>query len=162
MTKAKHPPGPPMDLGNMPALGKQRLKQRGRHMTRIAVVFLLMMGLAAPASAIETKAIGGFILSVRSMQFEGNECPPTEHERLCHHTTLVQMKIDGPMTNNYTATCQAFDRGGTLLGQQTAVTTRSKEATMNMIEETHETIGGTPMWVGHFENRCVVSGSRQG
>ena len=95
-------------------------------MVRITVIFLLMMGMAAPASAIETKATGGFILSARGVQFEGHKFPPTEHEKLCHHTTLVQLKIDGPTTNNYTATCQVFDRAGKLLGQQTAVTARSK------------------------------------
>ena len=120
-------------------------------MVRTVIIFLLMMGIAAPASAIETKAIGGFILSVHGVQFEGNECPPAEHEKLCYHTTLVQMKIDGLMTNNYTASCQVFDRAGKLLGQQTAVTTRSKDAMMNTIEETHETIGGPPIWVGNFE-----------
>ena len=120
-------------------------------MVMIVVIFLLMVGMTAPASAIETKATGGFILSVHGAQFEGNECPPTEHKKFCYHTTFVQMKIDGPMTNNYTATCQAFDRAGTLLGQQTAVTTRSKDAMMNTIEETHETIGGPPIWVGNFE-----------
>jgi hypothetical protein len=120
-------------------------------MVRIAIIFLLMMGMTAPASAIETKAIGGFILSVHSAQFEGNECPPTEREKFCYHTTFVQMKIDGPMTNNYTATCQVFDRAGKLLGQQTAVTTRSKDAIINTIEETHETINGPPIWVGNLE-----------
>ena len=120
-------------------------------MVRIIIIFLLMMGMAVPASAIETKATGGFILSVHSAQFEGNECPPTKHERFCYHTTFVQMKIDGPMTNNYTATCQVFDGAGKLLGQQTAVTTRSKDEILNRIEETHETINGPPIWVGNFE-----------
>ncbi|MFY9882228.1 MAG: hypothetical protein WAK39_22955 [Pseudolabrys sp.] len=55
------------------------------------------------------------------------------------------MKIDGPMTNNYTATCQVFDSAGKLLGQQTAVTTRSKDEILNRIEETHETINGPPI-----------------
>jgi hypothetical protein len=149
---SKHPPGPPMTLGNsiMREPGV-RVRRRGRHMVRIVIIFLLMMGMAAPASAIETKATGGFILSVHSGQFEGNECPPAEHEKSCYHTTLVQMKIDGPMTNNYRATCQVFDRAGELLGQQTAMTTRSKDAIMNTIEETHETINGPPVWVGIFE-----------
>jgi hypothetical protein len=120
-------------------------------MVRIVIIFLLMTGMVAPASAIETKATGGFILSVHSGQFEGNECPPDEHEKSCYHTTLVQMKIDGPMTNNYRATCQVFDRAGKLLGQQTAVTTRSNDAIMNTIEETHETINGPPIWVGNLE-----------
>ena len=75
------------------------------------IIFLLMMGMAAPASAIETKATGGFILLAHGVQFEGNECPPTEHEKLCYHTTFVQMKIDGPLTNNYTATCRFRPRG---------------------------------------------------
>ena len=35
-------------------------------MVRIVIIFLLMMGMAAPASAIETKTTGGFILSVRT------------------------------------------------------------------------------------------------
>ena len=96
-------------------------------MVRIAIIFLLMMGMAAPASALETKATGGFILSVHPAQFEGNECPPCGREKFCYHTTIVQLKIEGLMTNNYTATCQVFDRAGKLLGQETAVTTRSKD-----------------------------------
>jgi hypothetical protein len=117
-------------------------------MSRIAIVLLLMMGMNAPASALETKAIGGFILSVQG-GFEGKECPPGERERHC--TTFVQMKIDGPVTNNYKATCRVLDAAGKLLGQETAVTTRSKDKILNTIEETHETIGGPPIWVGHFE-----------
>ena len=117
-------------------------------MGRIAIILLLMMGMAAPASAIETKAIGGFILSAHG-GFEGKECPPGERERHC--TTFVLMKIDGPTTNNYTATCQVFDTAGKLLGQETAVTTRSKDKVMNTIEETHETVGGPPIWVGNFD-----------
>jgi hypothetical protein len=66
------------------------------------------------------------------------------------------VKIDGPVTNNYTATCRVFDSAGKLLGQDTAVTTRSKDkimntTIMNTIEETHETIGGPSILVGHFE-----------
>jgi hypothetical protein len=116
-------------------------------MFRIAIILLLLMWMATPASAIETKSIGGFILSVHG-GFEGKECPPGERERHC--TTFVQMKIDGPMTNNYTATCQVFDTAGKLLGKETAAT-RSKDKRMNTIEETHETIGGPPIWVGNFE-----------
>jgi hypothetical protein len=89
--------------------------------------FFVDDGMAAPASTLETKATGGFILSVHPAQFEGNECPPGEHEKFCYHTTIVQLKIEGLMTNNYTATCQVFDRAGKLLGQETAVTTRSKD-----------------------------------
>jgi hypothetical protein len=117
-------------------------------MIRIAIILLLMMGMVPPASAIETKTIGGFILSV-SGGFEGKECPPGERERHC--TTFVQMKIDGPVMHNYKATCQLFDTAGKLLGQETAVTTRSKDKIMNTIEETHETIGGPPIWVGNFD-----------
>ena len=93
--------------------------------------FLVLMGMAAPASAIETKAIGGFILSAQACSLRETSARRTNTKKFCHHTTFVQMKIDGPMTNNYTATCQAFDRAGKLLGQQTAVMTRSKEAIMN-------------------------------
>jgi hypothetical protein len=132
-------------------LARSAFRQRRLHMVRIIIIFLLMMGMVVTASAIETKATGGFILSAHGAQFEGNECPPTEREKYCYHTTVVQMKIDGPMTNNYTATCQVFDREGKLLGQQTAVTTRSKDAMMNTIEETHETINGPPIWVSNFE-----------
>ena len=117
-------------------------------MGRIAIILFLMMAMAAPASAIETKAIGGFILSVQG-GFEGKECTPGERERHC--TTFIQMKIDGPVPNNYKATCQVFDAAGKLLGQETAVTTRSKDKILNTIEETHVTIGGPPIWVGHFE-----------
>jgi hypothetical protein len=99
-------------------------------MVRIVFVFLLMMAMAAPASALETKAIGGFILSAHG-GFEGKECPPGEHEKFCYHTTFIQMKIDGPVTNNYTAACRVFDSAGKLLGQDTAVTTRSKDKIMN-------------------------------
>jgi hypothetical protein len=45
----------------------------------------------------------------------------------------------------------SFDPAGKLLGQQTAVTARSKDKIMNTIEETHETIGGPPIWVGNFD-----------
>ena len=56
------------------------------------------------------------------------------------------MKIDGPVTNNYTATCQVFDRAGKLLGQQTAVTTRSKVAMMNtMWARTWRKISARPL-----------------
>jgi hypothetical protein len=65
-------------------------------MVRI-VIILLMVGMAAPASAIETEATGGFILSARGVQFEGHECPPTEHEESCYGTNLrMSNEGDGP------------------------------------------------------------------
>ena len=47
------------------------------------------------------------------------------------------MKIDGPVTNNYTATCQVFDRAGKLLGQQTArVLKGAKPADIPVVQST--------------------------
>ena len=55
--------------------GAMNMRRRGDvgNMRELKVIIvLLMMGMAAPASAIETKATGGFILSAHGVQFEGN------------------------------------------------------------------------------------------
>jgi hypothetical protein len=105
---------------------------------------------AAPASAIETKAVGGVVRTVYGPAPALDDCKP-EDKHWCSHTTFITMKIDVPITRQPVATCSVFDNSGRQLGTKGAVVRESSDDDVTYIWLAHEVIGGPQMWYGSFQ-----------
>ena len=132
-----------------------------KHIVLAAAVVSLIGSAQAVTLDVLTQAHGGLIEGV----FRGDVCdePPTFKKgsdgvvrqyyggtsdlaagRAYCNSIFVQMKIDGPLTNRYSATCRAWDRSGKLLSERSAMP--SELGTTNAVSLSQPVENGPWIW----------------